>query len=382
MHHRLWAAASCAALLGVVFAVSCGSDADNVRAREPEGGAGGVTGNGAAGEVGQPKGGTHSEGGTESSSAGTAQAGTTAQAGAPNDGLGGAAGASMGGIAGVEMGGAAGAEAGAGGAGGASDPGPVVTVDPDCLPPPAGKRLSPAAAGLPSDGLALWLRADRGVYATEQHRVCAWVDESGNDQVFYANGQNRALWTEAGLGARPAIDFDAAGRYVSTGGVLGIPATAGRTFIAVVQLVNTTGRFTALMQGVGNTPGTYVNLDTNTFQTAGSREGVYVTNNSYDTTLATSTSPRVHVFTVSSMVPTTPVLSTIDYRVNGATQTLSRNAGGLGNGNVEDFSGANFTLVGSGTRAFVAEAIVYGRALTVVERASVETALAARYGIP
>jgi hypothetical protein len=60
---------------------------------------------------------------------------------------------------------------------------------------------------------------------------------------------------------------------------------------------------------------------------------------------------------------------------------LSRNAGGLGNGNVEDFSAADFTLVGSGTRAFVAEAIVYDRALTLVERATVETALKARYGI-
>lgn len=379
MHHRLWATASCAALCGLVFAVSCGSDADNVRAREADGGAGGVTGDGAAGEAGP--GGTH-EGGSESSSAGTAQVGAAGQAGNNNDGLGGAAGASMGGVAGTEMGGVGGAEAGAGGAGGASDPGPVVTVDAGCLPPPSTKRLSPAAAGLPSDGLALWLRADRGIYATEQHRVCAWVDQSSNDQVFYANGQNRALWTEAGLGTQPAIDFDAAGRYLSTSGVLGIPATAGRTFIAVVQLVNTTGRFTALMQGQGSTPGTYVNLDANTFQTAGSREGVYVTNNSYDTTLATSTSPRVHVFTVSSMVPTTPVLSTIDYRVNGVAQTLSRNAGGLGNGNVEDFSAANFTLVGSGTRAFVAEAIVYGRALTPTERANVETALAARYGIP
>jgi hypothetical protein len=369
--------------LGVVFAVSCGSDADNVRAREAEGGAGGVTGHGAAGDVDQPPGGTHSEGGTETTSAGTAQAGgTAAQAGSTNDGLGGAAGASTGGVAGAELGGAAGAEAGAGGAGGASDPGPVVTVDAGCLPPVTTKRLSPIAAGLPSAGLALWLRADRGIYATEQHRVCAWVDQSGNDQVFYANGQNRALWTEAGLGAQPAIDFDAAGRYLSTSGVLGIPATAGRTLIAVVQLVNTTGRFTALMQGQGNTPGTYVNLDTNTFQTAGSREGVYVTNNSYDTTLATSTSPRVHVFTIGSMAPTTPVLSTIDYRVNGVTQTLTRNPGGLGNGNVEDFSAANFTLVGSGTRAFVAEAIVYGRALSAAERANIESALAARYGIP
>ena len=33
----------------------------------------------------------------------------------------------------------------------------------------------------------------------------------------------------------------------------------------------------------------------------------------------------------------------VDYRVDGVTQTLTRTSGGLGNGNFEDFSGANFT---------------------------------------
>lgn len=163
--------------------------------------------------------------------------------------------------------------------------------------------------------------------------------------------------------------------------MLSIPATSARTFIAVVQLVTTTERFQAIMQGESGTPGTYVNLDANTFQTAGSREGVYVTNNSYDAALSTSALPRVHVITLSTMTPSTPVLDAIDYRVNGVTQTLTRNAGGLGNGSIESFSGANFTLVGNGARALLAEAIVYERALTLEERGAVETALAARYAI-
>jgi hypothetical protein len=108
---------------------------------------------------------------------------------------------------------------------------------------------------------------------------------------------------------------------------------------------------------------------------------VYVTNNSYDTATSTSTSPRVHVFTIGTMVPTTPVLSTVDYRINGVTQALTRNNGGLGNGNVESFASANFTLVGSGTRAFVAEAILYARPLSVEERSAVEKALVTRYSI-
>jgi hypothetical protein len=258
---------------------------------------------------------------------------------------------------------------------------PVVDAGAGCEGPGRESLLSPPSAGLPSSGLVLWLRADRGVYMTSAHRVCAWVDQSGNDQVLRSTTA-RPLWVDASLGSEPAISFDVANASLSVGGVLGIPATSGRTFVAVVQLVNTTGRFQAVMQGQAATPGTYMNLDTNTFQTAGSREGVYLTNNGYDSSLATSTSPRVHVFTVSTLVPGTPVLGAIDYRVNSATQTLTRTSGGLGNGNIEDFSQANFTLVGNGVNASIAEVLVYDRALTVPERASAEIGLKTRYGIP
>lgn len=359
-----------------LLVVSCGSDPAKTSATEQQGGYGGE--GDVAGASAQSGGGSKPEGG--SAHGGSPEAGAApipaAGAGGVDGTLGGADGGGAGGASSTA---GAGGDAGAGGSG---DVTPPVTVDADCLPPSTLNRLSPAAAGLPTDGLQLWLRADRGIYATAANRVCAWMDQSGNDNVFYANGQNRALWTAAGLGMQPAIDFDATGRWLSAGGVLGIPATAGRTLIAVVQLVNTTGRFTALMQGLGNSAGTYVNLDTNTFQTAGSREGVYVTNNSYDAATATGTDPRVHVFTIGTMVPTTPVLSTVDYRINGVTQVLERNPGGLGNGNVESFAAANFTLVGSGTRALVAEAILYGRPLGVEERSAVEKALRTRYGIP
>jgi hypothetical protein len=226
------------------------------------------------------------------------------------------------------------------------------------------------------------LRADRGVYATAAQRVCAWADQSGNQRLFLSNGANRPLFGASSLAAQAAIYFDGPPRWLSVPGVLDIPPTSARTFIAVVQLVSTTARFSAVMQGVGNSPGTYLNLDANTFNTQGSREGAYLTNNAYDSNLATSASPRVHVLTVNTMVPTTPVLSAFDYRVDGATQTLTRTAGGLGNGNIEDFSGANFTLVGLGAAAIMAEALIYNRALSVAERVTVETALKARYSIP
>jgi len=384
---------------------SCGSSSERQSGR----GGGGEGGEGFAGlGVGQlagaPPDGSGNVGGSGGSSAagagGQSAAGTSA-AGTPSGGTGGA-GAGGSGTVGVGAGGAGGSDAGAGGANGGvsgeaaggaggnalggagaagGDTGPIVDVDASCLAPAVTTPLSATAEGLPAAGLALWLRADRGVYATVQQRVCAWVDQSGNDQVLYASGGNRPLWGAASLGGQPAIDFDAVSSYVSTSGVLGIAPTSGRTLIAVVQSVSTTGRFTALMQGKSGTAGTYVNLDANTFNTAGSREGVYVTNNAYDSAQATSTVRRVHVMILSTMQPGTAVLSALEYRVNGRPQTLTRTAGGLGNGNIEDFSGADFTLVGSGARAVVAEALLYDRALSAEETSSVEAALFGRYGL-
>ncbi len=266
-----------------------------------------------------------------------------------------------------------------------ADAAPMFDVGPGCdsvlqanAPP-----LVPSAEGVPAAGLVLWLRGDRGVYMTpDANAVCAWADQSPQHGLLTASGV-RPVWQPMGVGGKDAVHFPPTAKALTTGGVLGIAPKSGRTFIAVQQLVTTTARFGAVMQGQSGTPGTYLNIDTNTFQTAGSREGVYATNNAYDSALATSTAARIHVYTLSTMVPGTPALSAMDYRVNGAAQTLTRTAGGLGDGNLEDFTAADFTAVGiPGADAIVAEVLVYDRALTADEKVAVETALKARYGIP
>jgi hypothetical protein len=255
-----------------------------------------------------------------------------------------------------------------------------------CDPPQRVEApLVPGAEGVPAAGLVLWLRGDRGIYMTPgAGAVCAWADQSPRRGLLSASGA-RPLWTPMGVGGQDAVHFTTTAKALTTGGVLGIAPTSGRTFVAVQQLVTTTRRFDAVMQGQSGTPGTYLNVDTNTFLTAGSREGVYATNNAYDSALATSTAARVHVYTLSTMTPGTAVLSALAYRVNGAAQTLTRTAGGLGNGTLEDFTNADFTAVGvSGAEpdALVAEVLVYDRALTADETTALETTLKARYAIP
>ena len=351
-----------ASVLALVAAVSCGSDEKKLSER----GVGGEAGaNDAGGQSPAPAG--ESGGGASGLGGADAAAGASTAAGGA-DGAG-AAPSSAGGVSGSDAGGAAG-----------SGVDPIVDVGTGCNPPPALPRLSATAASLPADGLVLWLRADRGVYATDAQRVCAWADQSGHRRVLLAAGQARPLLEAASLGAQPAIHFDAADSALSVAGVLDIPPTSGRTYVAVVQLVSTYARFQSVLQGEAKTAATYMGIDANTFGTSGGLEGVYTTSTSYDTTLPTSATPRVHVMTISTMVPGTETVSAVDYRVNGATQTLVRVSGKLGN--LEDFSAADFTMVGNGPSAILAEALIYDRALSSVERAAIEEALMARYGIP
>ena len=282
---------------------------------------------------------------------------------------------------------------------GSPEAAPPIDAGAGCLPPGTESPLSPTTEGLPSNGLALWLRADHGVHLTAANRVCAWADESGNGNTFSNLGSTRPLLVglggdggidagQDGVGGRPAVYFDAPGSALGVGGLLGIAATQARTFIVVTRMVATAGRFQSIAQGSSGSAGTYVMIDANTWQSAGDREGVYVTSNSYDTALATSTAPRVHVFTIETLTPSAMVAGNTDYRVNGATQSLTLKSG---SGIIESFSAANYTsignpnttnTVGSAGTGVIAEVIVYSRALDVTERASVETALMARYGIP
>lgn len=270
---------------------------------------------------------------------------------------------------------------------GAGDTLPEVDAGTGCLSPGPQVALSAAAEGLPTAGLVLWVRADRGVYKTAQNEVCGWQDQTGQAGLLRPS-VTRPAWQTAGVGGKPSILFSVSGQDLYVSGTVGIAATSARTFIAVSQLVNPAGRFHPVLQGEGGSAGTYVGIDANTWQTAGNLEGVYVTNNSYDTTLATASTPRVHVMTLSTLTPGTAVTAALDYRVNGAPQTFSLKSG---SGTIADFSAANFTTVGdvsgtpsagaAGGTGAVAEALVYDRALTPDERLAVEAALKARYGI-
>jgi hypothetical protein len=276
---------------------------------------------------------------------------------------------------------------------------PVLDAGPGCQVQSAPEPLSPALEGIPADGLVLWLRADRGIYVASTDAggpgdggapaVCAWADVSGNGWVLENDSPTLPSLRATGVGGQPGLEFASTTSALQTSGVLGIGATSPRTLVAVDSLVNAGGRFDPIAQGETGSAGTYLTIDTNPYETTGNLEGVYMTSNAFDTATATMAAvARVHVYTVSAMTIGTPITDSVDYRVNGISQTLTLLPGGS-DGTFQDFSSANFTSVGSsftsstgiGPDAIVAEVLVYDRALTLAESEAIEAAMNARYGI-
>jgi hypothetical protein len=273
---------------------------------------------------------------------------------------------------------------------GAPDAGPQDAGEPDAGPPrddagcplPGGLSFDAADAGLPP-GLVLWLRADVGVATLpDGGPVCRWDDVSGNQRHVYPATAVLPRFSPQGLAGGPAVQFTALGHLVR-GDVLGLGPTQGRTIAARTQVLDTSHRFHGVLQGQAFSPGKYFGLDQNTFGTAGSREGVFVTNNSFDADLATDGGVHVQVLSVTSLVVGTALPGALTYAVDGVPRTLILRVGNL---LVQDFSGTNFfTAVGYGPVAnfgtgLLGEVLVFDHALTPTERAAVEAHLAA--GLP
>ena len=136
-----------------------------------------------------------SSGGTGGGSAGKGSGGDSS-GGAPNAGSAGRVSST----AGTDSGGAP-ANAGSGGLNGVAG-GTVVEPDGGVTPP------------IPLLGMALWLRADRGVTANGGH-VSEWLDQSGNQMdCLQTAGNARPTFQPTGLNGLPTLDFDGVIQYL------------------------------------------------------------------------------------------------------------------------------------------------------------------------
>ena len=250
-------------------------------------------------------------------------------------------------------------------------------------PLPTGIVGNLADAGFTTTGLALWLRADLGVATTDGGVICRWDDVSGHNRAFVPATATPPSLEAAGLNGKPTVSFPGPDHHMLRNDVLGLSATSGRTVAVFAASNDTTNRYQLFVQAKVGTAGTYFGLDANTFDTAGSLEGVYVTNNSFDSDLPTSTTAHTHILSISSFTAGGALPGVLVYAVDGTVRTLTRNAGGLGNGTVEDFSAADITYFGAGGAGYLGgklgEMLVWDHALTAPERLAVEQYFQRRY---
>jgi hypothetical protein len=134
------------------------------------------------------------------------------------------------------------------------------------------------------------------------------------------------------------------------------------------------------MQGRTGDCCVHLGIDMNTYLTAGQRYGNYITDNSYDTNVATDTNPHIEVLTIDDLTPGLPVTSHVTHFIDGLSTTVNLRTG---TGFTNDFSSANYTHAaeGLGGDFYTAEVLMYSRVLTTAEREAIQDYLGARYGI-
>ncbi len=264
---------------------------------------------------------------------------------------------------------------------GAADAG-VQRDDAGC-PVPSGFVADAADAGLPA-GLVLWLRGDIGVATLDGGAVCRWEDVSGNARHFAPSGATLPRLEARRVNGRAAVVFSSSS-WLQRDDVLGLAPTQGRTIAVRSQITDLTRRFGSFLQGNRATNWEYVELEQNTFNTVGSRVGVYLTANAYDSDLPTSAAARTHVYAIATLDAGTSLPGALFYAVDGVQRTLTRTPGGngpMGPGNnvIWDFSGAGFTSIGETsvqgfTGGAIGEVLVFDHPLTAPERSAVEAHL-------
>ena len=78
---------------------------------------------------------------------------------------------------------------------------------------------------MPAQGLALWVRGDRGIYMTPgAAAVCAWADQSGHGRILGNAGPGRPVWMPLAVGGKPGVHFGSTATSLATAGAVGIAA--------------------------------------------------------------------------------------------------------------------------------------------------------------
>jgi len=243
-------------------------------------------------------------------------------------------------------------------------------------------------ASLPvTSGLRAWFDASNsGSITSSAGLVSQWNDVSGNGRHLTSASAGRPSTgtnTQNGLNVLTFTN----GNYLSNYPVqMTMPAF---TVIMALKLANTSDRMQPV--GLGNSLGPgccggYLALDFNTWQTAGTRYGMYTSNSSWDTSLTLTTAWTVVTWS-SSAINGQSIASTTTYRVNQSSGTII--AASVGDSNWGDITVNRGFKIGDGGSdqtggnfvGQMAETIFYGASLTLSDIILVENYLRTKWSI-
>jgi len=236
-------------------------------------------------------------------------------------------------------------------------------------------------------GLRAWFDASVANSITSSAGlVSQWNDLSGNGRHLTSATTGRPTTNSNTLNGLNVLTF-ASGNYLRNYPVqITMPAF---TVIIVIKLANTIDRMQPV--GLGNSLGPgccegFTHLECNTFQTGGTRYGMYTPNSSWDTSLTLTTNWSLLTWCSPAIVGQS-IVATTTYRVNQVAGTIqardvsysnwidisAKPGFKLGNG-VSDADGGNFS-------GQIAEVAFYGTALSAGDIVLVENYLKAKWAI-
>ncbi len=253
----------------------------------------------------------------------------------------------------------------------ATAPAAPATTTETAAPSTAGTPapIAVSDASIPAEGLAMWLRADKGVTATQDGAVSAW-NSPNNVAATQEDAKSQPKLVASSIGGKPAIRFDGNDSLLETNLDINPGVTPNLTVISVFD--SRTAEADPLRKLYGADDGDFdraAGLDSRADTT---NYGIFGGNGVIAYFSLEQDQPTI---TVDSWTP-----NTFDGWVNGK-HALSQVAVSNEKGLPHMFIGGTGTSFHEPWMGDVAEMLVYTRTLTDQERTEIEDSLAEKYSI-
>ena len=256
------------------------------------------------------------------------------------------------------------------GVGGADCGDPTCSSHPFCMHPgcPPYTPSVPPTASIPTP--THWYRGDYGRITGLRSDVCGWRDIVGGAHLFRDDG----YVSSTSLGSQPAVGFGDRRRLVIEDD-LGISQRGDFSVFLVAQRSGVSGTMTVLRSWL---PAESHEVFTTSHAGGSGSFGVVVRGNDYTLGDEPSADPLRESFVVGSLVRASSIAGQIEYRRQGVVVPLLLQTGSDMTVGAE-IAGMPQLILGGDDVVIIAEILIYDRAVTPAERATIEAYLEARY---